>query len=172
MRTSEQINELATALSAAQSELQDAGKDSTNPHFRADYASLASVLKQIRPVFGKHGLAICQVPGSDDTGHFLTTILMHKSGQFIETHMNLALQKQDMQGFGSALSYARRYMASAMSGITQDDDDGEASKVKSTDDFKLKAKTPSAPKLNTGSPMVNTSKLENHAPIGLSLIHI
>jgi len=124
MRTSPEINELAAALSLAQGEIQDAPVDSRNPHFSAAYASLESVLKQIRPIFAKYGLSICQVPGSDDTGHFLTTLLMHKSGQFIESHMNLALGKNDMQGLGSALSYARRYMAQAMTGISQSDDDG------------------------------------------------
>lgn len=121
---SEQINELATALSKAQGELTDAKKGSTNPAFKSKYADLSSVLEEIRPVFSKHGLSIVQCPGFDDGKVSLETIIMHTSGQYVASTLHIPIGKQDAQGIGGAITYARRYMASAMAALAQEDDDG------------------------------------------------
>ena len=130
MKTSEQLNELADALAKAQGEIKNAKKDSKNPHFKNDYASLESVLDEVRPAFCKHGLSLFQSPRSDESGHWLDTRLLHKSGQWIEETMRLILFKVDMQGLGSAITYARRYSASALAGIHQTDDDAQAAVAK------------------------------------------
>lgn len=133
MNKSEDTKELATALAKAQGEISDAAKDATNPFFNSTYATLAAVLQVIRPVLSKNGLAIVQTPWTNKEGaninfHLNTTIL-HSSGQWISGDLELLIGKKDMQGIGSAISYARRYMASAMAGLTQEDDDAESAKT-------------------------------------------
>lgn len=126
MKHSEQIQEIAAALSKAQGELEDASKDGKANYGK--FATLAAVLQEIRPVFSKYGLAIVQVPwtNKDNAGAFtLTTTLVHSSGQWMSGELELILDKSNMQGIGSAISYARRYMASAMSGVSQEDDDAD-----------------------------------------------
>lgn len=133
MKQSDSINELATALAKAQGEIKDAPLDSINPHFKNKYASLESMLKTIRPVFAKHGLSIIQMPHTNTEGkHLLTTRLMHSSGQWLESDLQLLLMKQDMQGIGAATTYARRQAVSAVAGISSDEDnDGEPAAVSS-----------------------------------------
>lgn len=122
---SEQINELATALSKAQSKMTHASKDSTNPHFRNDYADLASVLSAVREPLTSNGLSVVQTTNNN----VLVTTLLHSSGQWMRSYTPILSSKQDAQGFGSGMTYARRYALSAICGIAQDDDDAnEASK--------------------------------------------
>lgn len=128
MKTSTEINELATALSKAQGELKDAAMDSVNPHFKNEYASLDSMLKEIRPTFSKYGLSFVQFLETANERFCLTTRLMHASGQWLEGELSLILNKNDMQGIGSATTYARRYSLQAIAGINQEkDDDGQSS---------------------------------------------
>lgn len=133
MRTTDSINELAQALAKAQSEIKDAMKDSKNPHFKNDYASLSSVLEAIREPLSKNGLSLLQATkinppqGEVPASTYLVSKLMHASGQWIESDTPLLFAKHDMQGLGSAMTYARRYAIAAMCGISQKDDDGEAS---------------------------------------------
>ena len=125
MLKSEQINELATALALAQGEMQAAEKDGTNPHFRSSYATLASVWESIRLPLSAHGLSIVQSPGSTEGGMMhITTILLHKSGQYIEDIFQIPAGAMTPQGMGSAITYARRYTLMAICGIAADDDDG------------------------------------------------
>jgi hypothetical protein len=127
IKQSEQLNDLLGALAKAQGDLKDAIFDSQNPHFKSKYASLSSGLQEIRPVFSKHGLSISQFPCSIPEGYFLVTLLGHASGQWIQSWMKLTTQKQDMQGVGAALTYARRQMAFAVAGIAgEEDDDGNS----------------------------------------------
>ncbi len=76
---SENLNELATALSKAQAEFPAIGKDATNPFFKSKYADLATVVKTASPILTKHGLSISQFPGHNEAGDTLTTWLMHSS---------------------------------------------------------------------------------------------
>lgn len=133
MLTSENLDALATALSAAQGEIKDASKDSVNPHLKSKYADLAEVLQTARPILSKFGLALVQgvaysVEGGAGQVH-VTSRLLHKSGQWLESQISIPVVKQDAQGIGSATTYGRRYGASAIIGISQDDDDGESVKA-------------------------------------------
>lgn len=121
---SEHIGELAKALSIAQGEMDAAKKDSTNPFFKNKYADLSSVIEAIKEPLRKNGLSYTQYCEHEGDQIFLTTELIHSSGQWILGKLKLILSKQDMQGLGGAITYARRYSLSAMVGITQDDDDG------------------------------------------------
>jgi hypothetical protein len=120
---SEQLGELATALSAAQGEFGAIPKDTDNPFFGSKFSSLATVRKVSAPVLAKHGLSVSQWIGFDETGDLLTTVLLHNSGQFISDTMRLHLVKIDPQSQGSATTYAKRYSYMAALGLVSDDDD-------------------------------------------------
>jgi hypothetical protein len=124
--TSEQINEIAAALAKAQGEIQNVVKDAKNPHFKSDYATLDAVTDTVRPVFAKHGLAIVQMPTSDNGIATVETLITHSSGQWIRGGTSCPLSKADAQGLGSATTYLRRYATSAAANIAQTDDDGNA----------------------------------------------
>lgn len=132
MNKSENINELAAALSRAQNEMGGAVKDSKNPFFKSNYADLTSVIKTIKQPFVNNGLSYAQFPvnSSGGNGVGVKTILMHLSGQWIEEEFYLPLAKQDPQAAGSAITYARRYSLAALAGIPSVDDDSEASMMR------------------------------------------
>lgn len=113
------------ALNAVQKELHNAKLDSKNPHFGNTYASLESYLDEARPVLVKHGLSITQ--GCVKTGDewALCTRLTLSRESSIEWQMPLLLTKNDMQGLGSAVTYARRYAIAAMFGMGSSDDDAQ-----------------------------------------------
>jgi hypothetical protein len=118
---------LYAALAAAQSEMGKALKDTANPHFKSKYADLASVTDACMPALTRHGIAVLQPPYDDDSGRYVKTILVHgASGETAECRVPLIVQKNDMQGYGSAVTYARRYGLMCMAGIAPEDDDGNA----------------------------------------------
>lgn len=124
---SENINELATALSKAQGEMTSAKKDSINPHFKSKYADLSSVWDACREPLFKNGLAVIQITRHKEGKIEVVTMLTHSSGQWIKSFLPVIMTKQDAQGLGSSLTYSRRYALSAIVGVAPDDDDGEAS---------------------------------------------
>lgn len=136
MTTSEQINELATALAKAQGEIGGAVKDAQNPHFRSKYADLASVREAAKPL-AKHGLAViqsCRMAVRDDgMVAEVETRLLHSSGQWMADTLAVPVSKPDAQGIGSAITYGRRYTLAAFAGIAPEDDDGEAAVGRSAD---------------------------------------
>jgi len=125
---SESIKEIATALAKAQGQMKGAIKDSANPFFKSKYADLASVVEAIRDAFSKNGLSYIQtVEPSDKDEVRVKTVLLHSSGEWLDCGiLALPVTKADAQGFGSALTYARRYSLSAACGVAPEDDDGNA----------------------------------------------
>ncbi len=127
MKTSEAINELAAALAQAQGQVKGAIKDSANPFFKSNYADLASVWEAIRTPFSENGLSVIQATEPTDGEEVIvTTRVMHASGQWYEFTTTIPVSKADAQGYGSALTYARRYGLAAATGVAQIDDDGNA----------------------------------------------
>lgn len=127
---SENVEALAKALAQAQGELVEAGKTSFNPGFKSKYADLAEVLQTIRPVSSRNGISFVQGLTYSDGHVGVTTRLMHTSGQWLESHLDVPITKKDPQGVGSGATYGRRYSLASMFGISQDDDDGnDASSV-------------------------------------------
>jgi len=121
------MKELAMALAKAQAEIGAAAKSSVNPHFKSKYADLSEVWDAWQKVGPKHGLSIAQTVKLLDGGQqALVTTLLHVSGESLTSEMLLTPSKNDMQGIGSAITYARRYCMAALVGIVQDDDDGNA----------------------------------------------
>ncbi|NKX40851.1 ERF family protein [Rhodobacteraceae bacterium R_SAG2] len=118
---------IASALSAAQMEMGKALKQANNPHFRSKYADLGNVMDACLPALNKNGIAVVQPTTDDDTGRYVKTILIHgETGETLECRVPLIVSKNDMQGYGSAVTYARRYGLMAMAGIAPEDDDGNA----------------------------------------------
>jgi hypothetical protein len=126
MQHSENINELAAALAKAQGEITGALKDSANPFFKSKYADLASCWDACRKPLSDNGLAIIQSPEVTGEGLTLTTLLTHSTGQWIKNVFRMLPKDDTPQGVGSALTYARRYALTALIGIAQVDDDGNA----------------------------------------------
>lgn len=125
---SEKINELASALSKAQGEIKDVVKEKTGYGYK--YADLQQIIDMLRPILLRHGLALVQMPSNineSDSSIALTTMLIHTSGQFIEDKVSVPVQigkgMSATQAVGSALTYARRYVLSAMFMIAQADND-------------------------------------------------
>ena len=127
MKQSESITDLATALCLAQAEMGGAIKDSNNPFFKSSYADLTSVIKVIKQPFANHGLSFVQLPVTSEGGKGVgvSTMLMHNSGQWIQSEYLLPMDKVTPQGAGSAITYARRYALQSLVGIPAVDDDSE-----------------------------------------------
>jgi len=116
---------IATALASAQAKMGKALKSANNPHFKSKYADLASVTEACLPALNESGIAVIQPTGEDETGRYVETMLIHgPSGEVLKCRVPLIVQKNDMQGYGSAVTYARRYGLMSMSGIAPEDDDG------------------------------------------------
>lgn len=127
MEKSESIKELAKALSSAQAVMIGAKKDSNNPFFKSSYADLESVWNACREPLTKNGLSVAQTLGSKEDGIYLTTILMHSSGEYLSDQIKIPIAKpNDPQALGSATSYCRRYSLAAIIGLYQTDDDAES----------------------------------------------
>ena len=124
-KQSDSINELATALSAAQRLMEGAAKDSANPFFKSRYADLSSIWLAIREPLGAHGLSVIQMPAAEGSKITITTLLCHTSGQWISSELTMAGKDDSPQGIGSAITYARRYALAAMAGVAPEDDDAE-----------------------------------------------
>jgi hypothetical protein len=129
---SEQIGQLSQSLVAAQHVLHNPPKDSVNPFFKSRYADLATCRNILVPILAQHGLSVMQTPTfyqlpSGEVEPTLTTTLVHVSGEWCRSTMLLSATKDDPQGMGSAITYARRYSLLAITGTTGvDDDDGNA----------------------------------------------
>jgi hypothetical protein len=131
------------ALIQAQKQMAKVLKKATNPHFRSKYADLKSVVEAVMPAFLNNGFSVTQPNGANELGDYVETILLHENGAAFVSRVYLRLGKQDMQGYGSATTYARRYGLLGMAGVAPEDDDGNAAvatdnknkKTISTDQF-------------------------------------
>jgi hypothetical protein len=125
MKTSDSITKISPALLKAQKAITFATKDAMNPHLKNRYADLQSVIEAIKPALNEAGIFFMQsaTPSTDDKLH-LVTRLIHDSGEWVEDEIVIPVVKQDAQGHGSAMTYARRYSLASMTGLFQSDDDG------------------------------------------------
>lgn len=113
------------AFIAAQKQFGPALKSSTNPHFRSRYADLSACVEAVIDALNDNGIGLMQQTHPSRDGVAVETILMHESGQTISSGvLHVPASKQDAQGYGSALTYARRYSLMATCGIAPEDDDG------------------------------------------------
>lgn len=124
---SDSLDLLAQALSKVQAKLKPAIKDQTNPFFRSKYADLSSVWDACRGLLAENGISVIQSGAKIDVEGIvaLETTLLHTSGQFVSGITMMKPTKNDPQGVGSCISYARRYALASMVGVVTEDDDAE-----------------------------------------------
>jgi len=121
------MKEISSALVKAQKEFGPALKTSTNPHFRSRYADLSACVEAVIDALNNNGIMLMQFTHPCDNGVIVETIFMHESGEHVSGgRLHVPASKQDPQGYGSALTYARRYSLQAACGIAPEDDDGNA----------------------------------------------
>ncbi|PGU80067.1 recombinase [Bacillus cereus] len=126
MNRSETITKLAEALVKFNSEVSKIAKDADNPFFKNNYATLDTIIDEVRPILFKNGLSIMQVPSGDGQNVTLKTLLLHETGEWLESdELTMKPVKNDPQAVGSCITYARRYsLAAFLSLNTGEDDDG------------------------------------------------
>jgi hypothetical protein len=118
---------IATAFVKAQKAFGPALKTATNPHFKSRYADLAACVEAVIGGLNDNGIALIQRNSLDDNGVTVETVFVHESGEMLECgKLHVPAAKHDPQGYGSALTYARRYSLMAACGIAPEDDDGNA----------------------------------------------
>ena len=126
------MKNIATALVKAQKAFGPALKTATNPHFRSRYADLSTCVEAVIDALNDNGIAMIQKCYDCSTGIMVETVFIHESGEMLECGiLQVPASKQDPQGYGSALTYARRYSLMAACGIAPEDDDGNSA-VRST----------------------------------------
>jgi hypothetical protein len=120
-------NKIAAAFVKAQKQFGKALKTSTNPHFRSKYADLSSCIDAVVGALNDNGIGLMQRTYECKDGVLLETIFVHESGEVMECGMlHVPASKMDAMGFGSALTYARRYSLLTATGLAPEDDDGIA----------------------------------------------
>ena len=122
---SDSIKELAAAMSKAQAKMRPAQMNCTNPFLKNRYADLGAVIEAARPVLEANGLAVTQLVGGSAQEISVTTVLMHTSGEWLETCISMGLgesSKSQAQAAGATITYLRRYSLAAILGIYADED--------------------------------------------------
>ena len=119
--------QIAAALVKAQKDFGPALKTNSNPHFRSKYAGLDACVEAVIDALNKHGIALTQHTHNVGGGVEVGTVLVHESGETMSFgRLFVPCSKNDPQGYGSALTYARRYSLTTALGIAPEDDDGNA----------------------------------------------
>lgn len=150
------MNKIAAAFVKAKRAFGPALKDKTNPAFRSKYADLGACIDAVEDALLDNGIAFIQETFEDSTGVTVETVFLHDSGESIRCgKLHVPASKQDPQGYGSALTYARRYSLCAACGIAPEDDDGNAaSKGK-----QQPVETPAKPRDDATSPAAVAKRL-------------
>jgi len=130
---------IAAAFVKAQKAFGPALKSSTNPHFKSRYADLSACIEAVVDALNNNGIGLIQRCYDAGAGVMIETVFVHESGEVMECGiLQVPASKQDPQGYGSALTYARRYSLMAACGIAPEDDDGNSAsrrtEIKSTVD--------------------------------------
>ena len=121
------MQKIAAAFIKAKKAFSPALKDKTNPAFRSKYADLGACLEAVNDALLDNGIALVQRTFEDASGVTVETVFVHESGESMESgKLHVPASKQDPQGYGSALTYARRYSLMTACGIAPEDDDGNA----------------------------------------------
>ena len=121
------MKQIATAMVKAQKAFGPALKTKSNPHLKAKYADLAACVEAVIDALNDNGIALLQHTHDCDNGVSVETVFVHESGETLSSgRLHVPAVKSDPQGYGSALTYARRYSLMAACGIAPEDDDGQA----------------------------------------------
>lgn len=150
MNHSESISNISAAMAKAFAKIENAEKNKNNPHFKSKFADLGSVIDAVKPALIENGLWFSQVSYDLENHAAIETVIYHSSGEFISCGLiSVPVSKADAQGYGSALTYARRYSLSAAFGVAPEDDDGNAA---------VKAQPKPQPKIENYQAILETAK--------------
>jgi hypothetical protein len=145
------MKQIATALVKAQKAFGPALKTSTNPHFKSRYADLSACVEAVIEGLNANGIALVQQLSECNDGVIVETIFLHESGETFNCgKLHIPAVKHDAQGYGSALTYARRYSLMSACGIAPEDDDGNSA-----------SKTSNVTKV-IKKPEINESQMQDH----------
>ena len=123
------MKQVAAALVKAQKEFGPALKTSTNPHFRTKYADLSACIEAVVDGLNNNGIFLMQLTDEHPDGIKIQTVFVHESGEQMSSGwLFVPAAKADPQGFGSALTYARRYSLMTTCGIAPEDDDANSTR--------------------------------------------
>jgi hypothetical protein len=124
MRTSETFTKVIGAIHELQQELEILKRDDkvNSGSYSFKFTGMPTIWVNVKPLLKKNGLTVIQSPSTTNTGDVLITTIYHTSGEFIQDAMRLIVTRDDPQGIGSAITYAKRYQLSAMLGVVTDDD--------------------------------------------------
>ena len=124
METSSSISNISPAVVKAQAELTNAPQNQINPYFKSSYAGLATVIDHVRKILEKNGLAVIQGNCVSEAGRgvCINTLLLHESGEYIKSSLEVPVAKNDPQELGKSITYGRRYALSAILGISSEED--------------------------------------------------
>jgi hypothetical protein len=158
---------IASAFVKAQADFGPALKTNTNPHFKSKYAGLDACVEAVIDALHKHGIGLMQRTLSCESGVTVETVFIHTSGETMSSGpLHVPASKNDPQGYGSALTYARRYSLMAACGIAPEDDDGNAASKPATYAKPSKPAprmTDEAPKQSNGSRSAKAAVPTNEA---------
>lgn len=124
------MKQIATALIKAQKDMANPVKTAKNPFFKSSYADLNSVRDACLPVLNENGIAVMQPTITVDGKNYVHTILLHESGETIESMTEIIFKQGDAQAQGSGITYARRYGLQSLVCLGADDDDGNGASGK------------------------------------------
>lgn len=157
--TSATTAKLEEALAKAQASFHAAAKDATNPHFGSKYADLASIMEACRAALTSNGIAVTQWPVHRDDQRLGIITRLAMGGEWMQSTWSIPVSKGDAQGYGSAVTYARRYALAAAVGVVADeDDDGNAASEKPKQEAK-KAPTATSSRTTSTKPGPDTSAM-------------
>jgi hypothetical protein len=159
------MKNIYAAFVKAQSGFAPALKTSTNPHFRSKYVQLSGCIEAVVDALNAAGIGLIQRTSEDSTGVTVETIFVHESGEMMECgKLHVPASKQDAQGYGSALTYARRYSLMAACGIAPEDDDGNGARKAKEDEEKAKVE------VKTPAPKVSSTKTDLVPPNRMAIV--
>ncbi len=159
---SSEIKEFVAALAKAQGMMKPAIFNKSNPHFKSRYADFSSCMDACRIPLSENGLAVMQYCSTIEGKMYLVTMIAHISGQWMKSEFPLISAKQDSQGIGSAMTYAKRYSLCGMIGIVADedvqgDDDGETAVGRGA--YQEPARQPPRPQIQPKSESIAPQKI-------------
>ena len=159
------MKNIYAAFVKAQSSFAPALKTSTNPHFRSKYVQLSGCIEAVVDALNAAGIGLIQRTSEDNSGVTVETVFVHESGETLECgKLHVPASKQDAQGYGSALTYARRYSLMAACGIAPEDDDGNGARKAKEDEEKAKAE------VKTPAPKVSATKTDLVPPNRMAIV--
>jgi hypothetical protein len=161
MNRSETIGEIAKALVKFNGEVTKIAKNADNPFFKSSYSTLDHIIEEVRPILTKYGLSILQIPSGDGQNVIMKTLLIHESGEFLESdELIMKPAKNDPQGMGSAISYSRRYSLSSFLSLSTGDPDDDGNAATYGNDKPQQRKQQSQQPSNGGNKTISDNQLK------------